>query len=109
MAAVKAGALNRRVTIKVRGAGQSAAGQPSRAWVDLATVWANVRHESGAESLRADKEVSIVRASVRIRWRSDVTAAMRVYDGATVYEIKAVLPDAVARDHLDLVCEVVHE
>jgi SPP1 family predicted phage head-tail adaptor len=45
-----------------------------------------------------------VRASIRIRYRTDITAAMRVTDGSTVYQVKAVLPDS-GRQYLDLVCE----
>ena len=46
-----------------------------------------------------------MRASIRIRRRDDITAAMRVVHGAKVYDIKAVLPDEHGRGFLDLVCE----
>jgi SPP1 family predicted phage head-tail adaptor len=100
--------LNRLVTIKAMGTGQDEAGQPVVTWTAVAPVWANILHKNGAESLRADKDTSIVQASIRIRRRTDVTAAMRVYHGAEVYEIKAVLPDEVDRDHIDLVCEAIY-
>lgn len=60
------------------------------------------------ETIKADADTSSVKASVRIRRRTDVDAGMRVYLGAVVYEIKAVLPDEEARDRLDLACEVVN-
>lgn len=102
---MQAGRLNRRVTIKQLVEGQDEIGQPIQTWADLATVWANIKHKSGAESIRADQDVSIVQASIRIRRRTDVTAAMRVHHGATVYEIRAILPDEDRREHVDLVCE----
>lgn len=104
------GALNRKVSIRQRGTTQDAIGQPVETWTEITggSLWANIRHPRGAESLRADKDVSIVQASIRVRRRTNVTAAMRVYHGSTVYEIKAVLPDEVSREHMDLVCEVVH-
>lgn len=104
---MQAGRLNSRVTIKQLTDGQDEIGQPIQTWTDLATVWANIKHKSGAESIKADQDVSIVQASIRIRRRADVTAAMRVHHGAAVYEIKAVLPDEQRREHVDLVCEIV--
>lgn len=104
---MRAGPLQSRVTIKRHVTGQDEIGQPVDTWEDVATVWANIRNLRGAEAIRADKEVSTVQTSIRIRKRTDVTAAMRVVYGSTTYEIKAVLPDEVERDKMDLVCEVV--
>lgn len=43
---------------------------------------------------------------MRIRWRTDVTAAMRVlYDGG-IFNIEAVLPDYAGRRYVDLACSV---
>ena len=39
---MKAGTLNRRVTIQRRVPGQDEAGQPIDTWEDMATVWANI-------------------------------------------------------------------
>lgn len=104
---MRAGSLNSRVTIQRLTAGQDAIGQPVETWTTLATVWASILIKSGAESIKADKDVSIVQASIRIRRRTDVTAAMRVIYGAVVYQIKAVLPDEQNKDRTDLVCEVI--
>lgn len=101
-------ALNRVVLVKQRAAGQDPAGQPVDTWTTVCSAWANVRHQRGAEALRGDRDVSVVATSIRMLLRRDVTAAMRVYLGATVYEIMAVLPDEVDRDHMDLVCELVN-
>lgn len=81
-------------------------GQPIDTWTDVASVWADVRPLSGLESIKADAPTSEVRASIRIRWRTDITAAMRVLHDATLYEIEAVLPGST-REHVDLVCRVV--
>lgn len=102
---MKAGSLNRRVTIKARSVGQDATGQPVEAWQDVASVWASVRHLSGLESLKADRESSTVRASIRIRYRAGIDAGMRVHQGSSVYDIRAVLPDEVRREFMDLSCE----
>ena len=98
--------LNRKVTLRHLIDGQDEAGQPVQTWATLATVWANIKHLSGVETIKANAETSAVKASIRIRYRSDLTAAMRVVHESTTYEIKAVMPDEAGRKFTDLVCEV---
>lgn len=103
----QAGKLNQRVTVQRPAAGEDARGQPLTGWQDVATVWANVLHKSGLETMKADAPASVVQASIRIRWRTDIDATMRVLVGLSAYQVRAVLPDMVGRDHVDLVCEIV--
>ncbi|WP_137923949.1 phage head closure protein [Cupriavidus sp. 2SB] len=88
--------------------GQDELGGPLPGWETVRPAWANILHRSGIEAIRADAPTSIVQASVRIPWRAaeGVTTAMRVLcaDG-TAYGIKAILPDRVKRQFVDLVCE----
>lgn len=96
--------LDQRVTIRTLGAAVDGLGQPVQAWTDVCTSWADVRYASGVESTKASADTSVVRASIRIRYRAGLTAAMRVeHDGVTL-EIKAVLPSK-HKGYLDLVCE----
>lgn len=104
---MKAGPLNTLVTIQAPATSQDAIGQPLSGWSTLAQVWANVRHGNGIELVRAGAPVSVVKASIRIRRRSDVTNGMRVLVGATSYEVEAVIHDDVRREYTDLVCQVV--
>ena len=100
------GRLNKRITILHQVSGQDAAGQPIGEWVEFAKPWASILHQSGAEAIRADAPASAVKASIRVRYRLDITPEMRVQYRAAVYEIKAVLPDEVRKDRTDLVCEL---
>lgn len=102
---LSAGSLRHRVTLQQLTGSQDAIGQPVPTWVDVATVWADVRYLNGIETLKAGAEVAIARASIRIRWRAGVTAAMRVLHGSVVFAIQAVLPDASGNEYLDLACE----
>jgi SPP1 family predicted phage head-tail adaptor len=103
---LQAGNLRHQVTIQQRGSTQDSFGQPTAPWADLATVWADVRYVSGLEMARSDAPINVARASIRIRFRDDVTAGMRVVDErGTVYDIQAVLPDPTGRVSLDLLCE----
>lgn len=99
------GDLNQRVTIQAPGATVDALGQRVPGWADVCTLWADVRQPSGLQQVRGDAVLSRVRASIRVRQRSDITPAMRAVHGAAVYDIKAVLPDNKTRMYMDLVCE----
>lgn len=104
---VTIGKLDQRVTLRDLAGAVDSIGQPVQTWVDVATLWANVRYNSGAESIKADADTSVVKASIRLRYRSDVVASMRVVHGGTVFEIKAVLPNR-RKGYVDLVCEVIN-
>ena len=97
------GQLRHRVTLQSHLAVQDEAGQPSTAWLDTATVWADVRHQNGLTAIKSGADTSVVRASIRVRQRA-ISAGQRVLHGAVVYSIQAVLPDATRR-FVDLVCE----
>ena len=99
--------LRSLVSVQRMAAGTDDLGQPNGAWTELVKLRADIRHPSGLEQLRGDGIVSRLRASIRVRLRSDITPAMRVVHGSTVYEIKAALPDLQTRAYLDLVCEAV--
>lgn len=101
---MRAGELNRRVTIQQHAA--VADGEPfPTAWVDVATVWASMKSASGLQTIKSGVDVSVVKSSIRIRYRTDVTAGMRVVYQDQVFDIRAVLPDTAGRVFLDLVCE----
>lgn len=105
---MQAGRLNRRCTLQATGSTQDELGQPIPGWTDVATLWADIRMKSGLESIKAGAPVSVVSASIRIRYLPGVNAGMRVVHNLVVYEIKAVMPDVSGRVFLDLACEVVN-
>ncbi len=103
---IHAGKLNRRITVQQRSTTQDAIGQPVATWTTLETLWASILTLGGMEAIKAGAEAAVVKASIRIRRRTDITTAMRVMHGAATYEIKAVLHDEAHHEHTDLVCEV---
>lgn len=100
------GRLNRRCVIQTPSEVPDELGQPIPGWVDVATVWADIRMKSGIEAIKAGAPVSTVQASIRIRYRAGVTAGMRVVHNLVAYNIQAVMPDVSGREFLDLACEV---
>lgn len=106
---MRAGDLNRKITIQKKGAGEDEWGTPlPDAWDDVTKAWASIRNLSGLGAIKADAQAAVVKTSIRIRYRTDIAAGMRVLHGSTVYDIKAVLSDEAGRGFVDLVCEVIH-
>lgn len=102
---LRAGRLNTRISIRRQDKVQTSGGQVVGQWVEHVTVWANVKFPSGIGVVKAGTDVSLVRASIRIRFRADIHSDMRVVAGGLVFDIKAVLPDLVGREYVDLVCQ----
>ncbi len=105
---MQAGRLNRRCALQAPGTTQDELGQPIPGWTDVATLWADIRMKSGLESIKAGAPVSVVQASIRVRYRAGITAGMRIVHNLQAFNITAVLPDVGAREYIDLVCEVVN-
>jgi SPP1 family predicted phage head-tail adaptor len=101
---LKAGTLNR--TAKLLGQiGTGTLDDPIR-WGVVARVAANIRILNGKEVLLADQDVGIGSASIRIRYRTDVTTGWKVQIGSAVFDVKAALPNYAGRDYTDLVCAI---
>lgn len=101
---LRAGQLRDRVVIQRKTQGTDSWGAPlPEAWADYASLWSNIRFLSGTESIKAGADTSIVKASIRIRWRTDITAGMRVVHGAQTFDIEAVLYGQ-RREYVDLAC-----
>lgn len=106
---MQAGTLDDRIHVQRKTGGKDGWGTPGpEAWENITPnrIAADVKHLSGLGTIKADAEVSIVRASIRIRRRRDVTGGMRVLFDGSVYSIKSVLPGPT-RECIDLVCELV--
>lgn len=98
-------ALNSRIVLQARAAGEDAAGHPNGAWVTIAPVWGDIRHPKGLEQIRAGAQTSAVITSMRINRRAGISAGMRAVHAGVTYNIQAVLPDEVERQYMYLVCE----
>lgn len=103
----QAGSLRQRVDIECPIDDQNDAGEIVRAWVVFASgVPASVEPISGREFIAAAKETSSVTARIKIRYRPDLDASMRVKHGATIYSISAILPDPISgREWLTIIGE----
>ena len=102
--ALQAGKLNKRVRIEYLTSPLDSHGDPLRGeqgellaqvWTPLATVWAAIEPLSAREFMQSASEQSQVVARIQIRYRDDVTAAMRLVHVSTgkVYNPAGFLPD----------------
>ena len=107
---LEAGTLNRRVSLQQKQEVPTGTGGSTIAWVEISKAWANIRLLNGIETVKADFPVSVAKASIRIRWREDIDPTWRVVyvsNGKTLtFDVKAVLPDLVGREYVDLSVEV---
>jgi SPP1 family predicted phage head-tail adaptor len=103
---VSAGQLRHQVDVQDQVTTQDANGQPSTAWTTTKTVWADIRYQSGIETIKMGVDVSVSRASIRCRYGAFVPGQRVVY-GTTIFNVMAVQP-TVRKDYVDLVCEVMN-
>lgn len=104
---MRAGQLNRRITIQERTTGQDAAGQPLLTWTDFAKVWSFPVGKTGLLTMKeqGDVPLPIKQYSFRIRYREDIDESMRVLYRGLKFDIKQVRLDLAERKWTDLVCQ----
>jgi len=73
-----AGKLDQRVTLQTATVTRDAVGGPVESWADTVTLWAEVAPLTGKQIAQAQQVSADVRTAVRIRWRTGISAAMRV-------------------------------
>lgn len=115
---MRAGMLNTRVHVLAKAGGTDALGQPTETWALAQTLWADVRYQTGLQSLNADRLGSGGRASIRIRQTAcskGITTGMRVVVGGTLADgvvtggtvYKVMDTPRQGREAIDLVVEAV--
>lgn len=87
---MKAGALDRRVTIQRKAVVYDDYGEEITAWTDLATVSAQVVQQSGREFLAAEQVQAEQRVLFRFRWMDGLTVLDRVSYGGRLHNIQEV-------------------
>jgi len=102
---IAAGRLDQRVTLQTATLTRDAVGGPVETWVDTATVWAEIKPLTGKQIAQAAQVSADVRKAVTIRYRTGITAAMRIkFSDATTAKIHWI--EEHRRDgKLVLVCE----
>jgi SPP1 family predicted phage head-tail adaptor len=100
-----AGKYRHRVTIEQKTETKNEFGTRVPSWVALATVWARVDTLNGNEKYVSARHLETASVVVEIRYRADITAAMRVVYGPRTLEISAVIDVGERRRELKLLCK----
>ena len=105
--AFEPGKLRHRVTLQRNDETQdTTTGAMLPAWVDVASVWASVEPLSGREFVAAQAVQSNVSVRIVVRYRADITPAMRIIHAGRVHNIAGVLADKDSgREYLTLMCD----
>ncbi|SSY80304.1 phage head closure protein [Alysiella crassa] len=101
---MQAGSLKNRVEIWRFHAVQDETGANVQEWAFFLRLWANIRHVSGSQAIKADTQTESVKASIRIRFNEQIQSGMQVRYRGEIYQIDAVLHDYQHKDFTDLVC-----
>ena len=108
-APTRIGDLRHSIIIQRYTATQNGLGEEVRTWAPLLAARAAIEATGGDGRLETapKQDLASVSYRIRIRYRSDITAGMRVLIGAAVYDIEAVLSDTARREVVDLACKAV--
>lgn len=85
---MRAGDLDRKITIESRTESRSATGAATYTWAALATVWAKVKPVRGQEYFAAQQVNAQIDAVFTIYYRADITRTMRINYGGEYYDIQ---------------------
>jgi SPP1 family predicted phage head-tail adaptor len=75
---MRAGKLDRRITIQRVTTAPNAFNEPVETWIDVATVWAQQRPNRGSERFSAQEINGRAVLTFHIRYRGDVTVQNRI-------------------------------
>lgn len=91
------GDLNRRLVLEAPVETDDGAGGVARGYATVTTLWAQVLPLSGGANVAAGSLGAALRYRIVIRFRDDVTTRHQFQDGAAIYRIIAVRPNADRR------------
>ena len=97
--------LKHRLVVEAQSRVGDGGGGAVATWTPLAEVWGAIRPSGGAERVEGDGNTGRVTHTVIIRWRRDVTPAMRLREGTRVFDVRAAFDPADDRRWLVCLCE----
>lgn len=100
--ATDAGALRTPITFQEPTLAVDPGGAQSPTWANVGTnpsVWSAWVYDHGQEQAASGADVSTQRATVTVRYRSDILATWRVYDGSNYWSLIAPPEHVQRRNH----------
>ena len=99
---MRAGELRHRITLQKNNPAPNSIGEAVDTWTDLATVWAAIEPLSGNRLFQAQQANSEIQGVVRIRYRSDVLATMRIVHIARYFQVLSIIDTEERHQELHL-------
>lgn len=104
---MRAGKMDRRVTLQARTVTRNAQGEDVATYADLATVWAEKFDLRGREYFAAQQSRAEVTTRWRIRYRDNLRAVDRLVHDGTAYDVVAPPAEIGRQQGLELVTTAV--
>ena len=105
---MRAGRLNRRITLQAESIKKGAMGAGKRYYTDIATVWAAVEIEKGQEIFESQKRTAERLLRITIRYRKDIRENWRVRmqdpAGERLFAVESIVNPLDGRRELRLMC-----
>jgi len=102
---MRAGWLKNRVTLQKLTKSQNDYGEYVQTWQDVATVWASIEPLRGREYLEASAKNAEITHRIRIRYRDNLDAGMRIKFGSRTFNIESVIDVLEKHKEIELMCK----
>jgi SPP1 family predicted phage head-tail adaptor len=102
------GKLDTRIVIEHYATTTGEYGEPIKAWVSFATVWANKYEGSGRELVGAKQINAEITTQFQIRFMEGLSAKMRIVVDGRYHDIASIL-EVGRRDRLNIFTKARHE
>lgn len=99
---MRSGRLSERITIQQKSVTRDTVGAEVITWSTVATVWAAVEPLRGREFVAIRQTTTDITTRFLIRYRSGITAAMRILLGSQAYNIVEVINPRMRNVELEL-------
>src|SRR5580765_4727026 len=104
---MRAGRMDRRVTLQALTRVRDASGSWDDVWSDMGEVWAGKRDTLGSERVISGAETATADSVFVIRWRDDMTTQHRVVETSGAALDVIAIAELGRRDALELTCRLV--
>ncbi|MFJ3487732.1 phage head closure protein [Pseudomonas sp. NPDC090202] len=100
---MRAGQLRHRCALQRAVETPGRGGSTTSVWSEVGQLWAEITIPTGRIKVAADQLTAFISAEIRVRYRTDIVAGMRIVNEPSTYLVEAVLPDN-GRTMLRLLC-----
>lgn len=90
---MRAGPLNKRCSLMQSKKVKRPGGGFDESWVELGKLWAEISIPTGRLAPMADRLEAMVTAEIKVRYRADIVAGVRLAHSTGTYLVEAALSD----------------